>query len=194
MALTRHINGTRTLRDCMYSRRAEYFEYLLEVNNKLDNKFKVEDVWKQIGELVNSKLLRSMINTNIKGLEYRSLNNDELYLKALVDVCKKGRGNYSKSDPKNCELYKCIQLLLEQSQVQRVLGEDGSDRAVEVVSRLISIGADACIDLVFEQCDKLKLNIDWTLPLPMNHLQVSVLSFNIYVFVNFLLQYTLCIA
>ena len=67
LAQTKHVNGTQTLRKCMHSRRTEYFEYLLEVNNKLDKKFKVEDVWEQIGALVNSKLLRSMITTNIKG-------------------------------------------------------------------------------------------------------------------------------
>ena len=161
---TKLVDGAAVLKHCMNSRRTEYFEYLLEVNKQLDIKFTVEDIWKQIGSLVNSKLLRSMINTNIKGLEYSSLNNDELYFKALLDVCSRGYGgNYSKSDPKNCRQYKCIQLLLEQAQVQKVLGEAGSDRAIVAVTQLINGGADACIELFVEQCNKYKLDIDWTL-------------------------------
>ena len=132
LSFTNYIPTNSVLHYVSESKRVEYFDYLLEMNSKFLQPITAQLVWQEVGRIVNYRLLRSLINTNIVGLRFAELGDDEMYFEALNSIAASGMG-YSKSDPYNCEMYKCIRLLLDQEQVQQAIQQ--YDRAVNVVSR-----------------------------------------------------------
>ena len=154
-----NINVRGFIQSCLQAERDEYFEYLLEQNDRFKSPFKSKDFWNKIGKICNPRMMKSMLNTNVKGFVFSELKNDSTYWTVFRDVCNNNTA-YSKNHPRQSNAFRCFSLLLEREEIVNVLKQN--QQAAVALACLIRWNKMVKIDYLFEMNDKLKWKLDFT--------------------------------
>ena len=93
---------------------------MFEKNKHFSNPFTCNNFWGQIGHICNPRIIKSMLNTNVKGFIFSEVRNDDVYWTVLSDVCNNTKA-YSLLYPKESNAYRCFVLLLEREEIVNVL-------------------------------------------------------------------------
>ena len=93
---------------------------MFERNTYFSTPFSCQHFWQQIGSICNPRIMKSMLNTNVKQFIFGELRNDDVYWQVFRDVCNNEKA-YSLLYPKESNAFRCFALLLERQEIINVL-------------------------------------------------------------------------
>lgn len=143
--------------------------YLLDVNHTFATQFTLVDVWDNINKYcINARVMKRMIQTNLKGFGYASIGDKKVYYDTIVAVCRHENG-YTKANAIDSQQMQCFQLLLAQPQIQDILKDDNR-KIIQILQILIATDKDALIEYLFDFVKKCGWkNVNFCAPMGEGH-------------------------
>ena len=93
---------------------------MFERHKHFSSPFNCHHFWQRIGHICNPRIMKSMLNTNVKEFVFSEMRNDDTYWGVFCDVCSNIKA-YSHLYPKESNAYRCFILLLERQEIVNVL-------------------------------------------------------------------------
>ena len=93
---------------------------MFERNKNFSSKFTCQHFWQLIGSNGNPRIMKQMLNTNVKGFVFGEIKNYNTYWEVFRDICNNTKA-YSLLYPKESNAYRCFVLLLEREEIVNAL-------------------------------------------------------------------------